>query len=191
MSDPTATTETTGNGTEAAKNHFTKALEEAMAGAQALGKEAQTVAEGYREKFAHKKDELTGEAKVRSDEAREKAAAMASEGKEKASEFAAEAKIKATDLANQAKGKTSQALAGLGKIIDDNVTVIDEKVGPKYGEYVRTASKSMSDAAVKLDEKSLDELGEDAVEFVRKSPGLAVGMAVAAGFMLGRLFKGK
>ncbi|MFD2578619.1 hypothetical protein ACFSTD_08535 [Novosphingobium colocasiae] len=39
--------------------------------------------------------------------------------------------------------------------------------------------------------KSLDELGEDAVDFVRKSPGVAIGAAIAAGFMLGRMFKGK
>ena len=37
----------------------------------------------------------------------------------------------------------------------------------------------------------LDELGEDAKQFVRTSPGMAVGMAVAAGFVLGRIFKGK
>jgi len=175
MTDPTATT---GGGTDAAKSHFTKAIEEAVAGAQALGKEAQTMAEGYRDKFNQKKDEVAGEAKVRSGEAREKANAMAGE-----------ARTKATGYANDAKGKTSAALAGLGKIIDDNAGLIDEKAGVKYGDYARTASKSVSDAAARLDEKTLDELGEDAREFVRKSPGLAVGMAVAAGFMFGRIFK--
>lgn len=46
------------------------------------------------------------------------------------------------------------------------------------------------DAAAKLDAKELGELGEDAREFVRKSPGLAVGMAAVAGFMLARMFGG-
>ncbi|TCM21994.1 hypothetical protein EDF56_101671 [Novosphingobium sp. PhB165] len=175
MAEPTSGT---GNGTENAKSHFSKAVEEARAGALALGKEAQTVAEGYLGKLNQAKGEWSNEAKSRSEDA-----------KTKASAFADDAKVKATDLANQSKAKTSQAMVGLSKLIDDNVSVIDEKAGPKYGDYARTASKSVADAAARLDEKTLDELGEDAREFVRKSPGMAIGVAVAAGFLFGRLFK--
>ncbi|MCJ2187416.1 apolipoprotein A1/A4/E family protein [Novosphingobium beihaiensis] len=168
MADPAAPTE---DGTPKAKNHFTKAMEEAKAGAQALAGE-------YKEKLSQTTGEWTGDAKSKSEEAREKANA-----------FASDAKIKAGEYANEGKARTSKAIVGLSKMIDENVALIDDKVGPKYGDYVRTASKSMQDAATKLDEKSLDELGEDAKEFVRKSPGLAVGMAVAAGFLFGRMFK--
>lgn len=170
MVDPTLST---GNGTESAKNHFTKAVEEAKAGAQALAGE-------YKDKFSQAKGEWTSEARTRSDEAREKAGT-----------FAADAKVKATEYANEGKARTSQAIVGLSKVIDDNVALIDDKVGAKYGDYARSASKSMQDAAARLDEKSLDDLGEDAREFVRKSPGLAIGIAAAAGFVLARLFKGK
>jgi ElaB/YqjD/DUF883 family membrane-anchored ribosome-binding protein len=48
----------------------------------------------------------------------------------------------------------------------------------------------MHDAAARLDAKDLDELAEDAREFVRKSPGMAVGIAAVAGFMLARMFRG-
>ena len=75
-------------------------------------------------------------------------------------------------------------------MVEDNAALIDEKVGLKYGDYARTAARSMQDAATRLDAKELAELGEDAKEFVRKSPGLAIGMAAVAGFMLARLFKG-
>ncbi|KHK91269.1 hypothetical protein [Novosphingobium malaysiense] len=170
MADPTVPTS---DGTENAKNHFTKAMEEAKAGAQALADE-------YRGKFNKTTGEWSDEAKTRSDEA-----------KGKANAFAADAKVKATEYANEGKARTSKAIVGLSKAIDENVGLIDEKVGAKYGDYARNASKSMQDAATKLDEKTLDELGEDAREFVRKSPGLAVGMAVAAGFVFGRMFKGK
>ena len=34
------------------------------------------------------------------------------------------------------------------------------------------------------------ELADDAKEFVRNSPGLAVGLAAAAGFLLARVFRG-
>jgi len=170
MVDPTTAT---GNGTENAKNNFAKAMEEAKAGAQALADE-------YKDKFTQAKGDWTSEAQSRSTEAKDKAGA-----------FAADAKIKAFDYANEGKARTSQAIVGLSKVIDDNVALIDEKVGAKYGDYVRSASKSMQDAAAKLDEKTLDELGEDAKEFVRKSPGVAIGMAVAAGYLFARVFRSK
>lgn len=186
MADPTVTT---GNETDNARNHFAKAMEEAKAGAQALGKEAQALAEGYREKLNQTREEWTSEAKVRSDEARDKAGAYAADAKDKANAYAAEARTKATELALEGKARTSQAMTGLSRLIDENVHLIDEKVGAQYGDYARSASKSIHDAAARLDEKSLDELGEDAKEFVRQSPGLAIGMAVAAGFLVGRMFK--
>jgi ElaB/YqjD/DUF883 family membrane-anchored ribosome-binding protein len=186
MADPTVTT---GNEADNARNHFAKAMEEAKAGAQALGKEAQTRAEGYRDKLNQTRTEWTSEAKARSDEARDKANAYASDARQKANAYAADAKVKATELALEGKTRTSQAMVGLSRMIDDNVGLIDDKVGAKYGDYARSASKSMQDAAAKLDEKSLDDLSEDAREFVRQSPGLAVGMAVAAGFLVGRMFK--
>lgn len=167
MVDPTAPTD---NGTESAKNHFTKAMEEAKAGAHALAGEA-------REKFTSTTGEWSEEAKSRSGEACAKAET-----------FAGDAMAMASQYANEGKARASQAIVGISRMIDENASLIDEKVGPRYGEYARTASKSMQDAAAKLDEKSFDELGEDAKEFVRKSPGLAVGMAVAAGYVFGRMF---
>lgn len=179
--------------TENAKSHFAKAIDEARAGAQAL-------ADGYREKFTATAGEWQNEAKTRSDEAVGKANAFASDARDrantfaddamsKASTYAEDARVKATGWANDGKAMTSRTIASLAGMIDENVGMIDEKAGAKYGDYARTASQSMKDAAASLDEKTLDELGEDAVEFVRKSPGMAIGMAVAAGFMLGRVFK--
>lgn len=158
---------TTGAGTEAAKNHFAKAVEEALAGAKALGAEAQSRAGEYREKLHEKKDDLAGEAKVRSEEYKEKAFGFADEG----------------------KAKASGALSSLSQLITDNAGTLDEKVGVKYGDYARNAALSVQDAAVKLDQKSFDELGDDAKEFVRTSPAMALGLAAAAGYLLGRIFK--
>jgi ElaB/YqjD/DUF883 family membrane-anchored ribosome-binding protein len=154
-------------GTDAAKNHFAKAVEEALAGAKALGAEAQNRAGEYREKLYEKKDGLTGEAKVRSDEYKEKAFGFADDG----------------------KARASGALSSLSQLITDNAGTLDEKIGVKYGDYARNAAQSVQGVAAKLDEKSLDELGEDAREFVRTSPALALGLAAAAGYLLGRVFK--
>jgi ElaB/YqjD/DUF883 family membrane-anchored ribosome-binding protein len=151
------------------KSHFTKAIEEAKAGAQALGKEALDKAGEYREKLNQTGGEFAGQARTKSGEARDKA----------------------YELANEGKGKATKAMSGLGKLVEEQGDTVDSAVGDKYGEYVRTAGKSIQETAAKLDEKSFEDIGDDAKEFVRKSPALAVGMAAAAGFLLARMFKRK
>jgi len=152
----------------AAKGHFAKAVEEAKAGAQALGKEAQERADLYREKAVEKGSDWVNEAKSRGTEAKDRAA----------------------EIAQQGKAGATRAMSTIGKMVDENAPLLDEKVGVKYGDYARQAARSIQDAADRLDAKELGELADDAKEFVRKSPGLAVGMAAVAGFMLARLFSG-
>lgn len=167
MADSTFT-DTSETSAAAAKGHFAKAVEEAKAGAQALGKEAHDRADLYREKLTEKSGEWVDEAKARSGEAKDRAA----------------------DLAHQGKAGASKAISTLGKLVDENATLIDEKVGVKYGDYARTAAQSLQDTADKIDSKDLVELGEDAKQFIRQSPGLAVGIAAVGGFILARLLGG-
>jgi ElaB/YqjD/DUF883 family membrane-anchored ribosome-binding protein len=152
----------------AARAKFTKAIEEAKAGAQALTKEAQAKAGAYKEQLSAKSGDWIEDAKV----------------------YADQAKAKATELAIDGKARASDAIAGLGKAVSDNADTIDEKLGTRYGDYARSAARSMQETAAKLEAKELGELGEDAKEFVRKSPGVAIGLAAVAGFLLARLFKG-
>ncbi len=153
---------------EQAKAKFSRAIDEARAGAQALGTQAQEKAGAYREKLAGAGSEWVDEAKT----------------------MGSQAKDRATELAIEGKAKASDAISNLGKIVGDNAPQIDEKLGPKYGDYARTAARTMQETAAKLEAKDLGELGDDAKQFVRKSPGLAVGIAAVAGFMIARLFKG-
>lgn len=157
----------TGTGAEAAKNHFSKAMEEALAGARALGDEAQSRAGEYKDKLYQKRDGVTEDAKLRGDEYKDKA----------------------YGLANDGKARASGALSNLSQLITENAGTLDEKVGVKYGDYARGAAQQVQGVAQRLDEKTLDELGEDAKEFVRTSPALALGLAAAAGYLLGRVFK--
>ena len=62
-------------------------------------------------------------------------------------------------------------------------------MGAKYGDYARSASTSLNEYAAKLDAKSVDDIVEDGRQFVRKSPGTAIGIAAVAGFFLSRLFR--
>ena len=103
--------------TDDAKGHFAKAVEEAKAGAQALGKEAQERADLYKEKLTSTGGEWTTTAKER-----------------------------ATGLCNDGKSKASEALSGLGKLVSDNAQLLDDRIGAKYGDYARTAAQSLFEA---------------------------------------------
>ncbi len=144
-----------------AKTRFNAALDEAKAGAAALKDEATVRAGAYRDQARTKSENLTADAKVR-----------------------------AGEMAVDAKTKASGGLSSLSKVVSDKAGLIDEKLGAKYGDYARSASRSLEETAVKLDTKSVDELTEDARIAVRKSPGAAVGIAAIAGFFIARLFTG-
>jgi len=152
----------------AAKAKFSAAIDEARAGAQALREEAQVKAGAYKEQLAARSEDWVAEAK----------------------DLAGQAKDRASTLAVDGKAKASDAMSTLGKLVADNAGTIDEKLGTRYGDYARTAARSMQETAAKIEAKDINELGGDAKEFVRKSPGLAIGIAAVAGFMFSRLFKG-
>lgn len=151
-----------------AKSRFNAALEEAKAGAAALTAEGKGRAAAYRDQAKGKGEDWVADAKA----------------------YGGEAKIKGKELAHEGKAKAGEGLRALGRLVGDNAYQVDDTVGAKYGDYARTASKSLSEYADKLDAKSVDELVEDGREFVRTSPGKALGIAALAGFLLSRLFRG-
>lgn len=159
---------TSARGAAEAKGRFNAALQEAKAGAAALRTEAADRAAAYRNQARTQSEDWVAEAKAYGETARGKAGELATDG----------------------KGRLAEAIAALGRAVFDTAPTVDEKLGAKYGDYARSASRSLQDASTRLDQKSVDELGEDAREFVRKSPGLAVGIAAIGGFMLARLFRG-
>lgn len=95
---------------------------------------------------------------------------------------------KAREVAGDVKDKASDAVQGLARIISDSAGAIDDNVGPKYGDYARTAAQSISDAADRLRAKPVDEIAEDTREFVRTKPAAALGIAAVAGVVLARIF---
>lgn len=154
--------------TGSAKAKFSAAIDEARAGAQALRGEAQAKAGAYKDQLATRSEDWVAEAK----------------------DLAGQAKDRASTMAVDGKAKASDAMSTLGKLVADNAGTIDEKLGTRYGDYARTAARSMQETAAKIEAKDIAELGDDAKQFVRKSPGLAIGIAAVAGFLLSRLFKG-
>ncbi|MFA6219903.1 MAG: hypothetical protein WC692_09025 [Erythrobacter sp.] len=161
-----AVTKSADNRTEA-KSRFNAALEEARAGAAALKAEGRDRALAYRDQAKGKSEDWLAEAKA----------------------YGKEAKVKGKELATEGKAKAGEGLRALSRLVNDNAYQVDEKVGAKYGDYARTASKSLDDYATRLDAKTVDDLVEDGREFVRRSPGKALGIAAIAGFLLSRLFR--
>lgn len=151
-----------------AKSRFNAALEEAKAGAAALRAEAENRVHAVGDQAKGKGNDLVAEAKTYGDQAL----------------------AKASDLATEGKNAACDAIASLGKAVADTAPQIDEKFGHQYGDYARKASQSLAEASARLETKSVEEIGEDAREFVRKSPGTAVGIAAVFGFLLARLFRG-
>ena len=152
-----------------AKSRFNAALEEAKAGAAALRVEAENRISAVGGQAKGKGTDLVAEAKTYGDQALGKAGELAVEGKQVATD----------------------AIASLGKVVGETAPQIDEKLGEQYGDYARKASRTLQETSAKLEAKSVEELGEDARAMVRKSPGVAVGVAAVVGFFLARMLGGK
>jgi ElaB/YqjD/DUF883 family membrane-anchored ribosome-binding protein len=109
---------------------------------------------------------------------RSQAYALRDQGVDRAREFATGGKTRATD-----------ALEELSRVFADTAETIDERLGRDYGEYARKASDAVSNFADTLRNKEVDDIFEDATNAVRKSPGIAIGVAAVVGFALARVVK--
>jgi ElaB/YqjD/DUF883 family membrane-anchored ribosome-binding protein len=87
------------------------------------------------------------------------------------------------------KTRASDALEELSRVVADTADSIDERLGGQYGEYARKASDAVSGFADTLRRKEVDELYDNVQSAIRKSPGIAIGVAAVVGFTLARLVK--
>jgi ElaB/YqjD/DUF883 family membrane-anchored ribosome-binding protein len=93
------------------------------------------------------------------------------------------------EFADSGKTRASDALEELSRVVADTADSIDERLGGQYGEYARRASDAVSGFAGTLRTTEVDELYGNVREAVRKSPGVAIGIAAVVGFTLARLVK--
>ena len=94
---------------------------------------------------------------------------------------------KAKEIAGEVKDKASDAVEGLAKLIHDSAGAIDDNVGPKYGDYARSAAQSVTEAAERLRAKPVDEIADNTREFIRNKPGTALGIAAVTSLVLARI----
>jgi ElaB/YqjD/DUF883 family membrane-anchored ribosome-binding protein len=95
----------------------------------------------------------------------------------------------ARNAAERGKDKASEAVSSIGKLLRDSATTIDDNVGKNYGDYARSAADAVDGFAGKMNAKDVDDIANDARDFVKKSPAVAIGAAAAIGFVLARLIR--
>jgi ElaB/YqjD/DUF883 family membrane-anchored ribosome-binding protein len=93
------------------------------------------------------------------------------------------------EFADGGKTRASDALEELSRVVADTADSIDERLGGQYGEYARKASDAVSGFADTLRRTEVDELYDNVQSAIRKSPGIAIGVAAVVGFTLARLIK--
>lgn len=96
---------------------------------------------------------------------------------------------KVREYADTGKTRATDMLEELSRVVADTADSIDERLGNNYGEYARKAADGVSGFAESLRGKDVDELYDNVRSAVRKSPGLAIGIATVVGFTLVRLVK--
>lgn len=117
------------------------------------------------------------------------AKSLVSRVRETTSNLATEAVSAARNAANEGKDRASETLTSISKAVEGAANLVEEQVGPAYGKYARQAANQVAGIAESLQSKDIDDLVEDTRAFVRKQPMIAIGAAVAIGFVLTRLVK--
>jgi len=107
--------------------------------------------------------------------------------KDYSAKYGAQATDKIRTLADTGKERAIGGLDQLSQMIQDAAGQVDEKLGGQYGDYARSAAGAVSNFSGQIRDKDVEELLEDARAFVRKSPGVAIGVAAALGFALARV----
>ncbi len=121
--------------------------------------------------FGSTKDRLVGQV-------REQVTSLRSQATSRARGFADDGKARATSL-----------LDDVSEVIDEAAQAVERKFGADYADYAHRASGAVSGFAETVRSKTVEDLIDDTRDFVRKSPGIAIGIAAVAGFMLVRLIK--
>lgn len=98
-----------------------------------------------------------------------------------------EAGDRARTYADQGKAKATGALDQIVSMLNDAAGQVDDKLGQQYGQYARSAADQVQGFSSSLNDRSVDELLDDARALVRKSPAAAIGVAAAVGFVAARL----
>jgi hypothetical protein len=94
-------------------------------------------------------------------------------------------------LVGEGKAQVSSTLGGLAEAVRDIAVKLDGNGAGPVAKYVHDAADTVLGWSDLVDRKTVDELLDDTRTLVRTSPALAVGLAVAAGFVVSRLVRSR
>jgi ElaB/YqjD/DUF883 family membrane-anchored ribosome-binding protein len=114
---------------------------------------------------------------------------LVSQVRDKVTDLRGQAGGKLRSFADDGKTRATGLLDEFSEVIDDAARSIDQRFGQDYGEYAHSAAGAVSSFADRVRNKSVDDIVDDTRDFIRKSPGIAIGIAAVAGFALMRVVK--
>ncbi|MBB4152954.1 ElaB/YqjD/DUF883 family membrane-anchored ribosome-binding protein [Sphingomonas jinjuensis] len=121
------------------------------------------------------------------DDASSRAADAKQALKDGAQKYSEQATDRIRTLADTGKERATGQLDQFSQLLNDAAAQVDDKLGAQYGDYARSAANAVSSFSADLRNKDVDQVFDDVRELVRKSPGVAVGVAAALGFVVARL----
>jgi ElaB/YqjD/DUF883 family membrane-anchored ribosome-binding protein len=92
-------------------------------------------------------------------------------------------------FADEGKTRVAAALDGIVATVRDIADKLDSNGAAPFAGFVHQAADTVSGWSTAVNAKSVDELVGDTRTLVRTNPAIAVGVALAAGFVLSRLVK--
>ncbi len=90
-------------------------------------------------------------------------------------------------LLDEGKGQIATTINGLADAVRDMATKLEQGGATPVARYVHDAADTVAGWGSAVQNKSVDDLLGDTRTLVRTSPALAVGLAVAAGFVVARV----
>lgn len=103
-----------------------------------------------------------------------------------ASKLADQVSERARSAAESGKTRATETLGSAAQFVHDNAAKLGEQTTPKVAEYAHQAADALDGFSQTLRTKSIDDLVGDVRNFVKRSPAVAIGAAVAIGFVLTR-----
>lgn len=96
---------------------------------------------------------------------------------------------RARTMADDGKRQATDFLTTIAGIIQEAAGSVEERLGSQYSGFGNRAADSVNSLASTLNDRSVDDLFDDARAFVRKSPAVAVGIAAVVGFAVARVVR--
>jgi len=96
---------------------------------------------------------------------------------------------RARTVADDGKRQATDFLTTIAEIIQDAAGSVEERLGSQYSGFGNRAADSVTSLANTLNDRSVDDLFDDARAFVRKSPAVAIGIAAVVGFAVARVVR--